>query len=233
MSDAEETLSLDVPESDAGPVAALLLKPQAARWLLALAHGAGAGMEHPFLEALARRLAGQGVATLRYQFPYMESGKGWPPDRPPLLLATVRAAVRRAREVADGLPVFAGGKSLGGRITSTAAAEGELEGVRGIVFVGFPLHTAKKPGTKRAEHLERVAPPMLFLQGTRDKLADLDLLRPMVVGLGDRATLHVVEGADHGFSVLKRSGRTDGELLDELAAIAAAWMERICPDSGD
>lgn len=232
MSDAEETLSLEVPESDAGPVSALLLKPQAARWLLALAHGAGAGMEHPFLEALARRLAGQGVATLRYQFPYMESGRGWPPDRPPLLVATVRAAVRRARELADGLPVFAGGKSLGGRMTSTAAAEGGLDGVRGLVFVGFPLHTAKNPGTKRAEHLARVEPPMLFLQGTRDKLADLGLLRPVVDGLGDRASLHVVEGADHGFSVLKRSGRSEDEVLDELADVTAGWMERLCPDSG-
>lgn len=225
-------LTLDVPQDGAGTVSALLTRPAVAHWLLVLAHGAGAGMEHPFLEALAGRLAEHGVATLRYQFPYMESGKGWPPDRPPLLVATVRAAVARARELADGLPVFAGGKSLGGRMTSTAAAEEELPGVRGIVFVGFPLHTAKNPGTKRAEHLDRVEAPMLFLQGTRDKLADLDLLRPVVGELGDRATLRVVEGADHGFSVLKRSGRTDDEVLDELADATARWMERICPASG-
>jgi len=222
----------DLQLKGAGKVSALLTRPAAARWLLVLAHGAGAGMEHPFLEALTGRLAQRGVATLRYQFPYMDSGKGWPPDRPPLLVATVRAAVARGREVADGLPLFAGGKSLGGRMTSTAAAEEDLDGVRGLVFVGFPLHTAKNPGTKRADHLPSVAPPMLFLQGTRDKLADLDLLRPVVEDLGDRATLHVVEGADHGFSILKRSGRSDAEVLDELAAATAGWMERICPDSG-
>jgi hypothetical protein len=206
-------------------VGALLVRPDDARWLLVLGHGAGAGMTHPFLAAAAERLAQRRVATLRYQFPYMQAGRGRP-DRRPVLLATVHAAVALGRQAAGRLPLFAGGKSMGGRMTSQAAAEEALGGVRGLVFLGFPLHPAGSPGTERGDHLHEVDLPLLFLQGDRDKLADLDLLRPLVDDLGDRATLHVEPGADHSFHVLKRSGRSDDEVLESLAAAAAAWMER-------
>jgi len=194
----------------------VLLRPDDARALLVLGHGAGAGMRHPFMTALAERLADARIATLRYEFPYMERGSRRP-DRAPVLEARVREAVVDA--AAHGLPLFAGGKSMGGRMTSRAAP---LPGVRGIVFFGFPLHPAGKPGIERADHLDAVDVPLLFLQGTRDKLAGLELLRPVVDRVG--GTLHVVDGADHGFSVLKRSGRTNDEVLDELAATAAAWI---------
>ena len=190
-----------------------------------LAHGAGAGMSHPFLEKLAGELAGVGVATLRYQFPYMEARRR-APDAPAVLTATVAAAVRAAVDVAPGLPLLAGGKSMGGRMTSQAAAQRPLNGVRGLVFFGFPLHPPNQPGTKRADHLAKVAIPMLFLQGTRDTLADLKLLRPVCTKLGSRATLHVVETADHSFHVLKRSGRSDAEALRELAEKTASWAEK-------
>ena len=196
--------------------------PAEPRAVLVLGHGAGAGMEHPFLEALTDRLFTQRVATLRYQFHYMQVGRRRP-DARSVLLATVRAAIDLGRRVAGPLPLFAGGKSMGGRMTSTAVAEQAEAGVRGLVFVGFPLHPAGRPGVERAEHLARVEVPMLFLQGTRDKLAELDLLRPELANLGERPTLHIVEGADHGFHVLKRSGRTDEEVLDELAAEIAGW----------
>ncbi|HEY6268973.1 MAG TPA: alpha/beta family hydrolase [Candidatus Acidoferrum sp.] len=212
--------------SDKGEVSALLCRPTKARRLLVLAHGAGAGMSHPFMEKLAAELAGVGVATLRYQFPYMEERRRVP-DAPAVLTATVMAAVRAAAEVAPGLPLLAGGKSMGGRMTSQAAAQHPLEGVRGLVFFGFPLHPPKQPGTKRADHLAKVTTPMLFLQGTRDALADLKLLRPVCVKLGARATLHVIETADHSFHVLKSSGRTDEQVLRELAEIAASWAEAI------
>jgi hypothetical protein len=210
----------------AGEVSGLLLRPPGARGLLALGHGAGAGMRHPFMSAFAGALAARGVATFRYQFAYMERGLGRP-DAQPVLLATVRAAVAAARAAAGDLPLLAGGKSMGGRMTSLAAAEAPLDGVRGIVFVGFPLHPAGAPGTSRAEHLACVTVPMLFLQGTRDALAGLDLLAPVVDGLGPRATMHVIEGADHSFAVLKRSGRTNGEVLEELADTTAQWAERL------
>jgi len=203
-------------------VSGRLQRPDRARSLLVLGHGAGAGMDHPFLRDLAASLAAVGIATLRYQFPYMEKGRRMP-DRAPRLIATVRAAVAEAARFAPELPLLAGGKSMGGRMTSQAAAEAPLPGVRALVFFGFPLHPAKKPGTERGDHLARVSHPMLFLQGTRDKLADLDLLRSVLRPLGERATLHVVEGADHGFHVLKRSGRTDGEVLTELAATVAEF----------
>ena len=209
----------------AGEVSAVLTRPADARWMLVLAHGAGAGMRHAFMEALAEELVSVGVATLRYQFPYMEEGRGVP-DRPKVLTATVAAAVRAAKEVAPGLPLLAGGKSMGGRMSSQAAADGFLNEVRGLVFFGFPLHPPKQPGTKRAEHLSRVAMPMLFLQGTRDALADLRLLRPICKELGARATLQVVETADHSFHVLKKSGRNDQEVLRELAAATVAWAEK-------
>ncbi len=209
-----------------GEVSALLCRPAKARWLLVLAHGAGAGMSHAFMEKLAGELTGVGVATFRYQFPYMEERRRVP-DAPTLLTATVVAAVRTAVEAAPGLPLLAGGKSMGGRMTSQAAAQHRLDGVRGLVFFGFPLHPPKQPGTKRAEHLAKVTMPMLFLQGTRDALADLKLLRPVSAKLGSRATLHVIETADHSFHVLKKSGRSDAEVLRELAETTVSWAEGI------
>lgn len=207
-----------------GRVAALLERPPGARALYVLAHGAGAGMRHPFMQAVAAGLAERGVATLRYQFPYVEAG-GRRPDPPGVLEATVRAAVARAAEAAPGLPLVAGGKSLGGRMTSSAAARAPLPGVRGLVFLGFPLHAPGRPGRERAAHLERVRLPMLFLQGTRDALADLSLVRS-VAGQLPGATLHVVEGGDHSFAVLKRSGRTETEVMAELADTIVEWLGR-------
>jgi hypothetical protein len=208
----------------AGEVSALALAPALPQAWYVFAHGAGAGMRHPFMEALAQRLAARGIATLRYQFPYTERRERRP-DPEPTLLATVRAAVVAGREAAGRLPLLAGGKSMGGRMTSRAAAAATLEGVRGLVFVGFPLHPAGQPGVSRAEHLAKVAVPMLFLQGTRDTLADLSLLTPIVERLGPRAHLRIIEHADHGFHVLKRSGRTDELVLDELATAVAEWRE--------
>ncbi len=212
--------------ASAGEVGALLLRPERARWLLVLAHGAGADMHHAFMEGAARALADEGIATLRYQFPYTEKGKRRPDPRP-LLLATVRAALAAAAEVADGLPILAGGKSMGGRMTSLAAAEEALPGVRGIVFFGFPLHPAGKQdaAAERAAHLRQVGVPMLFLQGSRDRLADLELLRPIHAKLGAGAALHVVEDADHGFHVPKRTGRSDADVLVELARATRRWTE--------
>ena len=212
-----------------GHVSGILVRPAESRWLLVLGHGAGAGMRHPFMGALAEELAGVGVATLRYQFPYMEERRKVP-DKPAVLTATVAAAVLAARqfltqEAAGDLPLLAGGKSMGGRMTSQAAAKGLIPEVRGLAFFGFPLHTPKQPGTKRAEHLEKVTAPMLFLQGTRDELADLKLLKPICKKLGERATLHVIETADHSFHVLKKSGRSDEEVLRELAETTARWAE--------
>src|SRR5213079_461081 len=188
-----------------GEVSALLVRPPDARLLYVLAHGAGAGMRHPFLESISQRLAEQGIATLRYQFPYMER-RSRRPDPPAVAAATVRAAVAEAARIAPDLPLVAGGKSFGGRMTSTAQAEEPLPGVRGLVFLGFPLHPPGRAGDQRAEHLAQVQVPMLFLQGTRDDFADLTLLKPLIKRLGQRATLHLVEGGDHSFHVLKRSG---------------------------
>src|SRR5467141_2578378 len=207
-------------------VSALLLRPVQARHLLVLAHGAGAGMSHSFMEKLADELASVGVATFRYQFPYMEERRRIP-DSPAVLTAAVVAAVRAAAEAAPGLPLLAGGKSMGGRMTSQAAAEHPLDGVRGLVFFGFPLHPPNRPGTKRADHLTKVTVPMLFLQGTRDELADLKLLGPVCAKLGSRATLHVIETANHSFHVLKKSGRSDAEVLRELAETTVSWAEGI------
>jgi predicted alpha/beta-hydrolase family hydrolase len=209
-----------------GEVSALLSRPRKARRLLVLAHGAGAGMSHPFMEKLADELASVGVATFRYQFPYMEEHRRVP-DAPAVLTATVVGAVRAAAEAAPGLPLLAGGKSMGGRMTSEAAAQHPLDGVRGLVFFGFPLHPPHRPGTKRADHLQKVTIPMLFLQGARDTLADLKLLRPVSAKLGSQATLHVIEKADHSFHVLKSSGRSDDEVLRELAETVASWAERM------
>jgi predicted alpha/beta-hydrolase family hydrolase len=209
-------------------VSALLLRPAGARLLYVFGHGAGAGMAHRFMADASARLAAHGIASLRYQFPYMEAGSRRP-DARSTLLATVRAAVATAAEAAPDLALLAGGKSMGGRMTSLAAAETPLPGVRGLVFFCFPLHPAGRPGTERAGHLGQVRLPMLFLQGDRDKLAELDLLRPVCTGLGERATLHVVASADHGFHVLKRSGRTDDEVVNELAATVATWSEPFSP----
>jgi len=205
-----------------GEVSALLVRPPDARLLYVLAHGAGAGMRHTFLESIARRLAERGIATLRYQFLYMERRAGRP-DPPAVAAATVRAAVTEAARVAPGLPLVAGGKSFGGRMTSTAQAEAPLPGVRGLLFLGFPLHPPGRPDDKRAEHLAQVRVPMLFLQGDRDEFADLTLLRPVVKRLGERATLHLIQGGDHSFKVLKSTGRTADQVMNELAATAYSW----------
>lgn len=209
-----------------GEVSGILERPRGATALYVLAHGAGAGMRHAFLEALVPRLAERGVATLRYQFPYMEKGSRRPDSRR-VLLATVRAAVAHGVTTARNLPVFAGGKSMGGRMTSLAASDEALEGVRGIVFLGFPLHAAGRSGIERADHLRDVEVPMCFLQGTRDTLADLESMRAVCEELGARAHLHVVEGGDHSFHVLKRSGRTDDEVRDELADEVAAFVAKV------
>jgi uncharacterized protein len=205
-----------------GEVSGLLLRPKDARLLYVLAHGAGAGMRHPFLESISQRLAEQGIATLRYQFPYMER-RSRRPDPPAVAAATVRAAVAEAARIAPDLPLVAGGKSFGGRMTSTAQSEEPLPGVRGLVFLGFPLHPPGRPDDKRAEHLAHVHVPMLFLQGTRDDFADLKLLRPLVKRLGARATLHLVEGGDHSFRVPTKSGRSEGDVMAELVAAIADW----------
>jgi predicted alpha/beta-hydrolase family hydrolase len=197
----------------------ILRRPPDAWCLYVLAHGAGAGMRHPFLESLAGALAAEGVATLRYEFPYLEQGKKRI-DPAPVLHARVREAVAAAAK--EHLPLFAGGKSMGGRMTSQAQALEPLAGARGLAFVGFPLHPAGRPGTERAAHLRDVRIPMLFLQGTRDDLADLALLRPIADAL-PRATLHVVDDADHSFHVRKSSGRDDAEVLVELAQTFAGW----------
>ena len=229
-------LRIRVPLPGAGPgpgsggdhvqeVSGLLVRPAEARRLLVLAHGAGAGMRHPFMEGIARHLAAHGTATLRFQFPYTEEG-GRRPDAPPLLMATVRAAVEAAKEVAGDLPLLAGGKSMGGRMTSLATASDILLGVRGLVFLGFPLHQAGRPSTGLGAHLGDVRVPMLFLQGTRDRLADLHLLRPLCDGLGAHVTLEAFDGADHSFHVPKRSGRSDDAVLDDLAAAVDRWAER-------
>lgn len=219
------------PAGAPGSVSAELLRPSAARALLVFGHGAGAGMNHPFMRAMAGLLSTRGIATFRYQFPYMERGSRRP-DRRPLLLATVRAAIEAAVGLAGDLPLLVGGKSMGGRMTSLALTEdapgtgaygGARDAVLGLVFFGFPLHAAGDPDIERAEHLADVEVPMLFLQGTRDALADLRLLRPICEQLGSRATLRVVGGADHGFHVLKRSGRTDEDVRAELADAVAAW----------
>ena len=205
-----------------GAVTGLLHLPSGAQTLLVLAHGAGAGMRHRFFEAIVPLLAEGGLATLRYQFPSMEAGRKRP-DTPPVAQATVRAAVAAAAALAPGLPLLAGGKSFGGRMTSAAQSVAPLDGVRGLVFLGFPLHAAGRPGTSRADHLEHVKIPMLFLQGTRDALADLSAMRAVTDRLGPRAVLHVVAGADHSFAVLKRSGRTGESVFGEMAGVIAHW----------
>ena len=216
-------LKIDIPDRDA--VSAILVRPTSARHLFVLAHGAGAGMRHAFMEEIAAELATRHIATLRYQFPYMEQGRKRP-DGARIAVATVRAAVDKAREISAGeLILLAGGKSFGGRMTSTAASQEALVGISGVVFLGFPLHPPGRPGSERAAHLEAVDVPMLFVQGTRDSLADLRLLKPMAKKLGTGTTLHIVEGGDHSFKVLKRSGRTPAEVMSELAEVVSVWCE--------
>ena len=191
-----------------------------------LAHGAGAGMAHPFMTAVANELAERGIATLRYQFPYMERGSRRP-DAPKLARVTVRAAVAAAADRVPELALFAGGKSYGGRMTSQAQAESPLPGVRGLAFLGFPLHPPRKPSSERSDHLNDVRIPMLFLQGTRDDLADLELLEPLVERLGEDATLRLFEDANHSFHVPARTGRKDADVRRELLDALAEWINRL------
>ena len=205
-------------------VSALFQLPPAAKACFVLAHGAGAGMEHPSMETIAAELAARSVATLRFQFPYMEN-RTRRPDPPPLCHATVRAAVAEATRLAPTLALIAGGRSFGGRMTSQAQAIGPLPGVKGLAFIGFPLHPAGKPSAERAEHLREVKIPMLFLQGTRDELAKLDLLQPLIDRLGARATLKLLQDADHSFHVPARTGRKDVEVRAEMLDALATWIE--------
>ena len=218
--------SLRIEISATAPVSALLIEPPQARACYVFAHGAGAGMAHASMETIATGLAGRGIATLRYQFPYMEKGSKRP-DSPAVAHAAVRAAVSEAARFCPKLPLIAGGKSFGGRMTSQAQAIDALPGVCGLAFLGFPLHPAGKPSSDRAKHLADIRIPMLFLQGTRDALAELDLLEPVVKRLGKSATLHLVKEADHSFHVLARSGRNDREVMAEVLDAFAAWVDTI------
>lgn len=208
-------------------VSALYVRPDSARHIVLLGHGAGAGMRHAFIEGLVRRLSARGAATFRYQFPYMERG-GRRPDPPALLLATVAAAAGAARAAGPGLPLYAGGKSMGGRITSMAAANGTLGSIHGLIFIGYPLHGPGKRGSvdtrSRREHLFQIPEPMLFLQGTRDPLGPIDEVREVCDRLGDRASLFSIPDADHSFHVPKRSGTTDDGVLDDLAGAIEGWI---------
>jgi predicted alpha/beta-hydrolase family hydrolase len=217
-----ETLTIAVDETRR--VSALLQQPRGARACCVLAHGAGAGMTHPSMEATAAGLAERGIATLRYQFPYMEAGTKRP-DPPALAQATVRAAVAEAGRLAPQLPLIAGGRSFGGRMTSQAQAASTLPGVRGLAFLAFPLHPAGRPSDDRAAHLFDVHVPMLFLQGTNDALADLELLRPLIGRLGPRATLRLLADADHSFRVPARTGRRDADVRRDILDALAAWID--------
>ncbi len=203
----------------------MLVRPHDARLLYVLAHGARAGMRHHFLAQAADVFAARGIATYRYEFPYMQAGKSRP-DPPGVAEAAVRAAVVAAAHRAPELPLIAGGKSFGGRMTSQAQARKPLPDVRGLVFLGFPLHAPGRPGTARAEHLASVDVPMLFLQGTRDEFAQLDLLQEVVTKLGDRATLHLVDEGDHSFKVPKRTGKTESDVMNELADTVSEWTAK-------
>lgn len=224
MNSATEEVRIAV--DPANTVSALFDAPDSPIACYVMAHGAGAGMRHAFLAAVANELGELGIATLRFQFPYMEKGSKRP-DRPELCHATVRAAVARAAALAPSLPLFAGGRSFGGRMASQAQAAAPLAGVRGLIFLGFPLHAAGKPSDTRADHLARVNVPMLFLQGTQDELADLDLLRPVVERIGERATLTAFEHADHSFHVPARTGRKDAQVRGEVLRALAAWVSHI------
>jgi predicted alpha/beta-hydrolase family hydrolase len=217
---APQQLTFEAGKS--GPVSALLVRPDAPRACFVFAHGAGAGMTHSFMEAFANGLCERSIASLRYQFPYMEKGSKRP-DPPAIAHATVRAAVTKASQIFPGLALIAGGKSFGGRMTSQAQAATPLPDVRGLAFVGFPLHPAGKPSTDRADHLTKIELPMLFLQGSRDTLADVPLIESVVQRFGPRARLHMVDGADHSFHVLVRSGRNDREVMNEILDAFVGW----------
>jgi len=201
----------------------LLLRSDGAKALFVFAHGAGVGMRHANMESNARGLAERGIATLRYQFPYMEKGSKRP-DPPRIAHAAVRAAVAQAGELAGDLPLFAGGRSYGGRMTSQAQSLEPLRGVRGLAFLGFPLHPAGDPGIERAEHLAQMQLPMLFVSGERDALAELALLESVVAELAERATLHVIAAADHTLKVPASSGRTNAEAEGEALDVIAEWI---------
>jgi uncharacterized protein len=218
----EEMKFIATPEK--GEVSALLTLPADASHLLVLSHGASTNMRHATLQAIAERAAGAGIATFRYNFPYMEHGAGR--DSQEVCVTTVRSAVAAAHKVCPGLPLLAGGHSFGGRMTSTAASESPLDNVEGLVFFSFPLHQPGKPDTKRADHLGAVMVPMLFLSGTRDEMANLDLLRPVCKKLGKCATLHLLDTADHGFRILKRSRKSEEDVFDEMARVLKEWVGR-------
>lgn len=222
---------ITIAVDDAATVSGLLQTPPRARACYVLAHGAGAGMEHPFMAAVAEELSQRGIATLRYQFPYMERGSRRP-DPPKLAQATVRAAVAAAARALPELPLFAGGKSFGGRMTSQAQAADPLQGVRGLAFLGFPLHPAGRPSQDRAKHLFEVKIPMLFLQGTRDNLGSLDQLKPLCKALGRRATLKLFADADHSFHVPARTGRKDAQVRADVLDTLAAWIDACMDRSG-
>jgi uncharacterized protein len=224
--DATSPEKLAVEIAKTGSVSALLIRPAQARACFVFAHGAGAGMTHPFMQTVAAGLCKRGIATLRYQFPYMEKGSKRP-DPPAIAQAAVRAAVAEAGRCCPGLSLIAGGKSFGGRMTSQAQAAAPLAGVRGLAFLGFPLHPAGKPSSDRAGHLVDVHVPMLFMQGTRDNLAEAGLIEPVVRGLGPSAKLHFVDGADHSFHVLVRSGRNDRDVMNEILDAFAGWIDAI------
>jgi len=223
---ATKTQELKLDIERIGTVSAILTQPANARACYVLAHGAGAGMRHASMDKIAEGLADRGIATFRFNFPYMENKQGRP-DQPAVAHAAIRAAVEEAARLCSGMKLVAGGKSFGGRMTSQAQAKTPLPGVKGLAFLGFPLHADKKPSTERAEHLARVEIPMLFLQGTRDGLADLGLLKPVIAALGTKATLHEVEGGDHSFAVLKKSGRTNEEALTEVLDTLTAWIDEL------
>jgi len=221
--DAKELKFVATP--DKGEVSGLLIRPEDATHLLVLGHGASTNMRHATVSTIADRLAGVGISTFRYNFPYSEKGGGR--NSQATCTATIRSAVAAAGEAAPDLPILAGGHSFSGRMTSTAASEAPLEGVSALVFFSFPLHPAGEPATTRAEHLSNVTLPMLFLSGTRDELAYLDLLRPVVDGLGARATLHLLDTADHGFKILKRTRASQEDVFDEMARVLGAWAAKL------
>ena len=228
MKPAAQRVTIALDEGQA--VSGLLQVPCEPRACYVLAHGAGAGMAHPFMVAIANGLAERGIATFRYQFPYMEQ-RSKRPDPPRLAHATVRAAIEEAARRLRDVPLFAGGKSFGGRMTSQAQATSPLPAVRGLIFLGFPLHAAGRPSDERGAHLADVRIPMLFLQGTRDALADLSLLKPLVDDLGERATLTLFQDADHSFHVPARSGMKDLEVMARLVDALAAWIDTSMPGS--
>ena len=209
-----------------GEVSAILLRPDAPKILYVFAHGAGAGMRHSFMEAVSYRLASRGIATFRFQFPYMEAGRK-APNAGPVLMDCICSAVTEASRLVPDVPLVAGGKSMGGRMTSNAASRGVLPDVLGLAFFGFPLHAPGSNSTARADHLAQISLPMLFLQGTRDRLADLNLLKPLLAELQPYPMVHVVHDMDHGFHVPKRTGRTDEEVLDEVCNVFCQWCERV------